>query len=274
MCWTSTTIDAPLKPYFVYPIAPGLIEATAFFAQAAKEVGVGSLINMSQISARRDSRSHAARDHWVAERLFDWSDLPVTHLRPTFFAQNFLYPPFVASVVQHGMISFPFGSGRHAPLAGMTWRDISGWVKTIGTARREWWARLSEAERAAHKAAIQTYRKNRRAKAKQRIEQMRRILAAYNDGLTSEEIGALIGVGGRSVRDFAARRGVTVSRGERRFRQIAFEKREEAALKAFAADFGATPTEAVQAIVRAALESDAHPARRLLCVRRRRELAA
>lgn len=103
--------------YFVYPIAPGLIEATAFFAQAAKETGVGSVVNMSQISARRDSKSHAARGHWVAERLFDWSGVPVTHLRPTFFAQNFLYSPFVASVVQRGIISFPFGKGRHAPLA-------------------------------------------------------------------------------------------------------------------------------------------------------------
>jgi NAD(P)H dehydrogenase (quinone) len=103
--------------YFVYPIAPGLIEATAFFAQAAREAGIGSVVNMSQISARRDSKSHAARDHWVAERLFDWSGMPVTHLRPTFFAQNFLYSPFVASVVQRGIISFPFGKGRHAPLA-------------------------------------------------------------------------------------------------------------------------------------------------------------
>jgi hypothetical protein len=60
---------------------------------------------------------------------------------------------------------------------------------------------------------------------------------------------------------------VTVSRGERRFRQITFDTGEEAALRAFAADFGATPSEAIQGIVRAALESDAHPARRLLCVR-------
>ena len=41
----------------------------------------------------------------------------MTHLRPTFFAQNFLYPPFVTSVVQHGVMSFPFAKGHHAPLA-------------------------------------------------------------------------------------------------------------------------------------------------------------
>ena len=156
----------------------------------------------------------------------------------------------------------------------MTGRHVPDWVRTIAAARREWWARLGEAECAAAKAAIQTYRRNKREKAKQRFEQMRRILTAYNDGMTAEEIGASIGMGGRSVREFAARRGVTVSRGERRFRQITFDSGEEAALRAFAADFGSTPTEAVQAIVKAALESDAHPARRLLCVRRRRELAA
>jgi NAD(P)H dehydrogenase (quinone) len=69
--------------YFVYPIRPGLIEASAFFAQAAKEAGVSALVNMSQISARLESKSHAARDHWIAERLFDWSGVPVTQLRPT-----------------------------------------------------------------------------------------------------------------------------------------------------------------------------------------------
>jgi uncharacterized protein YbjT (DUF2867 family) len=40
--------------YFVYPIqVPGILEATAFFAQAALEQGVGAIVNMSQASARR-----------------------------------------------------------------------------------------------------------------------------------------------------------------------------------------------------------------------------
>ena len=114
---TRNALEGVDAAYFVYPISPGLIEASAYFAQAAKEAGVGSIVNMSQISARRDSKSHAARDHWIAERLFDWSGVPITHLRPTFFAQNFLYPPFVASVIKCGVISFPFREGRHAPLA-------------------------------------------------------------------------------------------------------------------------------------------------------------
>lgn len=64
------------RAYFVYPIRPGIIQATAYFAQAAREAGLEALVNMSQISAREDAKSHAARDHWVAERVFDWSGSP------------------------------------------------------------------------------------------------------------------------------------------------------------------------------------------------------
>src|SRR5579871_6281501 len=51
--------------YFVYPIKPGILQATAYFAQAAKEAGVDGIVNMSQKSAREDARSHAATDHWL-----------------------------------------------------------------------------------------------------------------------------------------------------------------------------------------------------------------
>lgn len=103
--------------YFVYPIAPGLIDATARFAQAAKEAGVEAVVNMSQISARREAKSNAALDHWTAERVFDWSGLAVTHLRPTYFAQWLTYPHFRSHIRDKGQIRLPFGEGRHAPIA-------------------------------------------------------------------------------------------------------------------------------------------------------------
>src|SRR5258708_1761945 len=96
--------------YFVYPIHPGLIEASAYFAQAAKEAVVAAIVNMSQISARRESKSDAARDHWI-------SGVPVTHLRPTFFAQWLLYPRTLATIADHGGFRLPFAKGRHAPIA-------------------------------------------------------------------------------------------------------------------------------------------------------------
>lgn len=103
--------------YFVYPIPhEGLIDAAAFTAQAAIEAGVRSLVDMSQISARREAKSHAARDHWVSERVFDWSGVPTTHLRPTFFAEWLLYDR-PGWHVKNGTIRFPLGRGRHAPIA-------------------------------------------------------------------------------------------------------------------------------------------------------------
>jgi NAD(P)H dehydrogenase (quinone) len=103
--------------YFLHPIAPGIIGAAAYFAQAAKEAGVTAIVNMSQISARRESASHAAQDHWVAERVFDWSGVATTHLRPTFFADWLIYPHLGKDIWARKKIEFPFGNGRHAPIA-------------------------------------------------------------------------------------------------------------------------------------------------------------
>jgi len=103
--------------YFVYPIRPGLIDATAYFAQASKEAGLNGVVNMSQISAREDSKSHAARDHWIAERVFDWSGVPTVHIRPTFFAQWLTYPHNRRHILERSVISQPLGNGRHAPIA-------------------------------------------------------------------------------------------------------------------------------------------------------------
>src|SRR5258707_724548 len=112
-----TTIRPALEDvsgaYFVYPIAPGLIEATAYFAQAAKEAKVPAIVNMSQISARREAKSHAAFNHWIAERVFAWSGLAVTHLHPTFFAEWFLT---YAQSIKDGLVQMPF-EGKHAPIA-------------------------------------------------------------------------------------------------------------------------------------------------------------
>jgi NAD(P)H dehydrogenase (quinone) len=103
--------------YFVYPFKPGLIDAAAFFAQAAIEAGVESIVNMSQKSARREAKSEAARDHWITEQVFDWSGVPTTQIRPTFFAEWLLYP-MDGWNVKDGVIEFPFADGRHAPIAG------------------------------------------------------------------------------------------------------------------------------------------------------------
>jgi NAD(P)H dehydrogenase (quinone) len=100
--------------YFNYPVAPGLVEATANFAQAASEAGVHAVVNMSQISARREATSNAARHHWIAERLLDRSALVTTHLRPTFF--TFFMNMFWIREGDQGIYRLPFADARHAPI--------------------------------------------------------------------------------------------------------------------------------------------------------------
>ena len=99
--------------YLTYPIAPGLIEASAVLLQAAEENGVGAIVNMSQISARRDAVSNAARQHWIAERLLDHFSGTVTHIRPTFFAEWLITFGDPAT----GELRLPFADAHHAPIA-------------------------------------------------------------------------------------------------------------------------------------------------------------
>ena len=104
------------RAYFVYPIRPGILQATAYFAQAAKQAGVDGIVNMSQKSAREDAKSRAATDHWLSERVFDWSGLTVAHIRPTYFAEWLLY---LAPMIKAGLLHVPFGTGKHAPIAAL-----------------------------------------------------------------------------------------------------------------------------------------------------------
>jgi uncharacterized protein YbjT (DUF2867 family) len=109
-------LEGITNAYFVFPIqVPGILEATAFFAQAALEQGVESIVNMSQISARRVANSVAARNHWLAERLLDRSGVAVTHLRPTFFAEWLTY--WSQSIREQNVLRLPFGRTAYAPIA-------------------------------------------------------------------------------------------------------------------------------------------------------------
>ena len=101
--------------YFCYPIPPGgLLHATALFSQAASEAGVHAIVNMSQISARREATSNTAREHWLAERLLDRTAMITTHLRPTFFASWLNH--FWIRRGDEGILRLPFASARHAPI--------------------------------------------------------------------------------------------------------------------------------------------------------------
>jgi NAD(P)H dehydrogenase (quinone) len=110
-------LDGVQRAYFTYPLAEGVLEASANFAVAGAEAGVQSVVNMSQITAAPDHRSPAARAHWVAERVLDQSGIGVTHLRPPFFLEN-LFNVAAPTVRAEGRIYLPYGDGAHAPIAG------------------------------------------------------------------------------------------------------------------------------------------------------------
>ncbi|QIQ06080.1 NmrA family NAD(P)-binding protein [Streptomyces liangshanensis] len=102
--------------YFVFPIDPGLVHAAVNFAQAVKETGVPSTLNLSQRSVNRESVSPSCRDTFLAEEVFNWSGLDVTHLRPTVFLDQLFYP-WVLAPLQQGVLRIPAGQGRCAPVA-------------------------------------------------------------------------------------------------------------------------------------------------------------
>jgi uncharacterized protein YbjT (DUF2867 family) len=102
--------------YLVWPVQPGLLNATVNFAQAAKETGVKTVINLSQRSANRESSSDSCRDTYLAEEVLNWSGLPVIHLRPTYFLEWLLYP-WQLPYLQQGVLRMPVGKGRHSPIS-------------------------------------------------------------------------------------------------------------------------------------------------------------
>jgi NAD(P)H dehydrogenase (quinone) len=102
--------------YFLYPLAEGLVDAITIFAAAAKEARVASIVNMSQVTARDDFPSVAARRYWLGERILDWTGIGVTHLQPTLFLENLLV--FADTIRKESKIYLPYGQGKSAPVSG------------------------------------------------------------------------------------------------------------------------------------------------------------
>jgi uncharacterized protein YbjT (DUF2867 family) len=111
----AAALDGVRAAYFVYPLAPGLIEASTIFAQACADSGVQGIVNMSQVPARRDAGSNASQQHWITERMFEHYPTPVTHVRPTLFAEWFIY--FGRSIATDSVLRLPLADARHAPVS-------------------------------------------------------------------------------------------------------------------------------------------------------------
>ncbi|MEV5177372.1 hydroxylase [Streptomyces flaveolus] len=88
-----------------------------------------SQMTVSQMTATSTAESHQQRLHWLAEQVFNWSALPVVHIRPTSFLDNPLFTTLAARTIrENGTIALPFGSGRTSPVAV---EDVARVVATV-----------------------------------------------------------------------------------------------------------------------------------------------
>ncbi|MFD6974746.1 NAD(P)H-binding protein [Streptomyces sp. NPDC059949] len=122
------TVEAAMRGvrsvYFAMPVSPDHLFAATVLAGVAREYGeldalVGlSQMTVSQMTAISVGESHQQRLHWLAERVLDWSGLPVVHVRPTSFLDNPLFTTLPAQTIpKKGALVLPFGAGRTSPIA-------------------------------------------------------------------------------------------------------------------------------------------------------------
>lgn len=82
-------LDGCSAAYFTYPVGPGVVEAAAAFASAARERSLGRVVVMSMGAANPMSPSPLGRAQWLAEEVMQWSGVPCTILRvAAFFYEN------------------------------------------------------------------------------------------------------------------------------------------------------------------------------------------
>jgi NAD(P)H dehydrogenase (quinone) len=110
--------------YFGMSVSPIYLEATAIAAAAARQQGDLevfaniSQMTVSQMTLENMTDSPQQRQHLLAEQVLNWSGLPVVHVRPTAFLENFFFLKWAAeSIRRDGTIRLPFGAGRTSPVA-------------------------------------------------------------------------------------------------------------------------------------------------------------
>ena len=112
------------RMFFNMSVSADYLLATAEVCAVALERGqLDAIVNMSQMTVSQmtltsTDESHHQRLHWLAEHVFNWSGLPVIHVRPTAFLDNPLFTALAAPTIRdRGVLVLPFGTGRTSPIA-------------------------------------------------------------------------------------------------------------------------------------------------------------
>jgi uncharacterized protein YbjT (DUF2867 family) len=120
----ATALESVQRMFFSMSLSPSFLEAAATVATVARAVSnldalvAISQMTVSQMDALSTSESHHQRLHWLSEQVFNWSGLPVVHVRPTVFLDTGLFTTLAAhSIADSGTIRLPFGTGRTSPIA-------------------------------------------------------------------------------------------------------------------------------------------------------------
>ena len=121
--------------YFGMSVSPPYLEATVIAAAVARQRGdLEVFVNISQMTVSQMSLTNMTdspqqRQHLLAEMVLNWSGLPVVHVRPTVFLENFFFSVWAAeSIARDGTIRLPFGAGRTSPVAV---EDVAEVIATI-----------------------------------------------------------------------------------------------------------------------------------------------
>lgn len=123
------------RVYFGMSVSATYLEATVIAAALARERGdLEVFINMSQMTVSQMTLTNMTdspqqRQHLLAEQVLNWSGLPVVHVRPTVFLENFFFLNWAAeSIARDATIRLPFGAGRTSPVAVS---DVAEVIATI-----------------------------------------------------------------------------------------------------------------------------------------------
>jgi NAD(P)H dehydrogenase (quinone) len=117
-------LESCQRIYFGMSVSSAYLEAAIAMAAVAREQGDVEVVvhisqmTVSQMSLRNMTSSPQQRQHWLAEQALNWSGLPVVHVRPTIFQENFFFLDWAAAQIRRdGTIRLPFGSGRTSPVS-------------------------------------------------------------------------------------------------------------------------------------------------------------
>lgn len=95
--------------YFAYPVQPGLLEATAVMAEAARKARVSRLVDLVMLVSSPDAPTPRMRQNYLSEQLLEWSGTGPAHVRATVFYEN-VRALVASTVATEGKVLLPWGS--------------------------------------------------------------------------------------------------------------------------------------------------------------------